>query len=103
LSVLNEFSLSVLTVEPVAPHLYGRKHLARRTLVVRLDEVWWQAGKEPPSPGSGCGRAFARQTLTVHVSETTITVELGDGDTHTVRRTTTTTIKSRPPRTATKN
>jgi hypothetical protein len=52
----------------------------------------------------GCGRAFARQTLTVHVSETTITVELGDGDTHTVRRTTTTTvttIKSRPPRTAT--
>jgi hypothetical protein len=53
----------------------------------------------------GCGRAFARQTLTAHVSETTITVELGDGDTHTVRRTTTTTvttIKSRPPRTATK-
>jgi transposase InsO family protein len=52
----------------------------------------------------GCGRAFARQTLTVHVSETTITIELGDGDTHTVRRTTTTTvttIKSRPPRTAT--
>jgi hypothetical protein len=51
----------------------------------------------------GCGRAFARQTLTVHVSETTITVELGDGDTHTVRRSTTTavtTIKSRPPRTA---
>ena len=53
----------------------------------------------------GCGRAFARQTLTAHVSETTITVELGDGDTHVVRRTTTTTvttIKSRPPRTATK-
>jgi hypothetical protein len=51
----------------------------------------------------GCGRAFARQTLTVHVSETTITVELGDSDIHTVRRTTTmaiTTIKSRPPRTA---
>jgi hypothetical protein len=53
----------------------------------------------------GCGRAFARQTLTVHVSEATITVELGDGDTRTVRRTTTTTvttIKSRPPRTAQK-
>jgi transposase InsO family protein len=53
----------------------------------------------------GCGRAFARQTLTAHVSETTITVELGDGDTHVVRRTTNTTvttIKSRPPRTATR-
>ena len=53
----------------------------------------------------GCGRVFARQTLTVHVSDTTITVELGDGDTHIVRRTTTsavTTIKSRPPRTAKK-
>jgi hypothetical protein len=39
------------------------------------------------------------------VSETTITVELGDGDTHVVRRTTTmavVNIKSRPPRTATK-
>jgi transposase InsO family protein len=53
----------------------------------------------------GCGRVFARQTLTVHVSDTTITIELGDGDNHIVRRTTTTavtTIKSRPPRTATK-
>ena len=53
----------------------------------------------------GCGRAFAHQTLTIRVSETTITVELGDGDTHVVRRTTTsavTIIKSRPPRTATK-
>ncbi|MDX6238237.1 MAG: hypothetical protein QOG10_3052 [Kribbellaceae bacterium] len=53
----------------------------------------------------GLGRAFARQTLTAHVSETTITVELGDGDTHVARRTTTmaaVNIKSRPPRTATK-
>ena len=53
----------------------------------------------------GLGRAFARQTLTVHVSDTTITVDIGDGDTHMTRRTTTTavtTIKSRPPRTATK-
>ena len=53
----------------------------------------------------GLGRAFARQTLTAHVSDTTITVELGDGDTHIVRRTTTmavVNIKSRPPRTATK-
>jgi hypothetical protein len=53
----------------------------------------------------GCGRVFARQTLTVHVTDTTITIELGDGDNHSVRRTTTTavtTIKSRPPRTATK-
>jgi len=52
----------------------------------------------------GLGRAFARHTLTVHVSDTTITVELGDGDTHVARRTTTmavVTIKSRPPRTAT--
>jgi hypothetical protein len=39
----------------------------------------------------GCGHAFARQTA-AHVSETTIAVELGDGDTHTVRRTTTTTV-----------
>ena len=41
----------------------------------------------------------------VHVSDTTITIELGEGDTHIVRRATTTavtTIKSRPPRTATK-
>jgi transposase InsO family protein len=53
----------------------------------------------------GLGRAFARHTLTAHVSETTITVELGDGDTHVTRRTTTmavVNIKSRPPRTATK-
>ena len=52
----------------------------------------------------GCCRAFARQTLTVHVSGTSITVKLRDGDAHTVRRTTTTTvttIKSRPPWTAT--
>jgi hypothetical protein len=50
-------------------------------------------------------RAVRSGALTAHVSETTITVELGDGDTHTVRRTTATTvatIKSRPPRTATK-
>ena len=53
----------------------------------------------------GLGRAYARQTLTAHVSEAAITVELGDGATHVVRRTTTmavVNIKSRPPRTATK-
>ena len=52
----------------------------------------------------GLGRVHARRTLTVHVSDTTITVELGDGDTHVVRRTTTmavVNIKSRPPQTAT--
>ena len=52
----------------------------------------------------GLGRLHARRTLTVHVSEMIITVELGDGDTHTARRTTTlavASIKSRPPRTAT--
>lgn len=52
----------------------------------------------------GVGRAYARQTLTVVVSDTTLAIELGDGDTHIVRRTTTTpaiTIKARSPRTVT--
>jgi transposase InsO family protein len=51
------------------------------------------------------GRAHARRTLTIAVSETTLAVELGDGDTHIVRRTTTSpavTIKARSPRTVTK-
>ena len=52
----------------------------------------------------GVGRAHARRTLTVLVSDTTLAIELGDGDTHIVRRTTTspaTTIKARSPRTVT--
>ena len=52
----------------------------------------------------GVGRAHARRTLTVLVSDTTLAIELGDGDTHIVRRTTTSpaiTIKARSPRTVT--
>jgi hypothetical protein len=51
----------------------------------------------------GVGRAYAQRTLTVLVSETTLTVELDDGDTHIVRRTNTravTILKARPPRSA---
>jgi transposase InsO family protein len=50
----------------------------------------------------GVGRAYARRTLTVAVSDTTLAIELDDGDSHIVRRTTTspaTTIKARSPRT----
>jgi hypothetical protein len=71
------------------------QHLADRTGVISVAKQ-----------RIGLGRAFARQTLTAHVSETTVTVDLGDGDTHVVRRTTTmavASIKSRPPGTATKN
>ena len=52
----------------------------------------------------GVGRAYARRTLTVLVSDTTLAIELGDGDSHVVRRTTTSpavTIKARSPRTVT--
>ena len=51
----------------------------------------------------GLGRSYARRTLTIAVSETTLAVELDDGDVRVVRRTTTQAvrnIKSRPPRTA---
>ena len=51
----------------------------------------------------GLGRSYAQRTLTIAVSETTLAVELDDGDVHVVRRTTTQAvrnIKSRPPRTA---
>jgi transposase InsO family protein len=50
----------------------------------------------------GVGRAYARRTLTVLVSDTTLAIELDDGDVHIVRRTTTSpavTIKARSPRT----
>ena len=49
------------------------------------------------------GRQFAQHTVTVHVSETTLAVELPDGDTRTVRRTTeqpVRNIKGQRPRTA---
>jgi transposase InsO family protein len=52
----------------------------------------------------GVGRAYARRTLTIAVSDTTLAIELGDGDSHIVRRTTTSpaiTIKARSPRTVT--
>jgi hypothetical protein len=52
----------------------------------------------------GLGRGYARRTLTIAVSETTLAVELDDGDVRVIRRTTTQpvrNIKSRPPRTAT--
>jgi len=54
----------------------------------------------------GVGRAYARRTLTVLVSDTTLAIELDDGDSHVVRRTTTSpavTIKARSPRTITTN
>ena len=52
----------------------------------------------------GLDRAYARRTLTILVSYTTLAIELGDGDSHVVRRTTTVpaiTIKARSPRTVT--
>jgi hypothetical protein len=52
----------------------------------------------------GVGRVYARRTLTVVVSDTTLAIELDDGDVHVVRRTTTSpaiTIKARSPRTVT--
>ena len=51
----------------------------------------------------GLGRSYARRILTIAVAETTLAVELDDGDVHVVRRTTTQAvrnIKSRPQRTA---
>jgi hypothetical protein len=53
----------------------------------------------------GLGRAYARRTLFVTVSESTLAVQLDDGDFHVVRRTNAkavTTMKARPPRTVTK-
>jgi hypothetical protein len=50
------------------------------------------------------GRAHAGQTVTVMVSDTTLAVEFGDGDTRAIRRTTTQpvrSIKGQRPRTAT--
>jgi hypothetical protein len=49
----------------------------------------------------GVGRAYARRTLTIAVSDTTLAIELDDGDSHILRRTTTSpavTIKARSPR-----
>jgi len=50
------------------------------------------------------GRSCKHQTVTVLVSETTLAVELGDGDVRVIRRTTTQpvrSIKGQRPRTAT--
>jgi hypothetical protein len=50
------------------------------------------------------GRIHAGQTVAVLVGETTLTIELGDGDTRVIRRTTTQpvrSIKGQRPRTAT--
>ena len=50
----------------------------------------------------GVGRAYAQRTLTVLVSQTTLAIELDDGDTHIVRRNNTrpvTILKARSPRT----
>ena len=49
------------------------------------------------------GRGFTGQTVTVHVSETTLAVEVDDGDVRVFRRTTTApvrSIKGQRPRTA---
>ncbi|GAA3638141.1 hypothetical protein GCM10022236_45680 [Microlunatus ginsengisoli] len=50
------------------------------------------------------GRQFAHHTVTVHVSETTVAIELPDAETRIVRRTTdkaVRSIKGQRPRTAT--
>ena len=50
------------------------------------------------------GRVFKHQQITVHVSETTLAIDLPDGDTKIVRRTTedpVINIKGQRPRTAT--
>jgi hypothetical protein len=50
------------------------------------------------------GRSCKHQTFTVLVSQTTLTIELDDGDTRVIRRTTTQpvrSIKGQRPRTAT--
>lgn len=52
------------------------------------------------------GRIHAGQTVTVLVSDTALTVELGDAETRTIRRTTTQpvrSIKGQRPRTAASN
>ena len=49
------------------------------------------------------GRQFSRATVTVHVSQTTLAIELPDGDTKIVRRTTDQAVRSirtQRPRTA---
>jgi hypothetical protein len=40
------------------------------------------------------GRAHRHQTVTVHVSETTLAIELDDGETRVVRRTTTLPVRN---------
>jgi hypothetical protein len=40
------------------------------------------------------GRVHAHRTLTIHVSDTTLAIELEDGETRVVRRTTTTPVRN---------
>ncbi len=40
------------------------------------------------------GRIHAHQTVTIHVADQTLTIELPDGGTRTVRRTTTTPVRN---------
>ncbi len=40
------------------------------------------------------GRIHQHQTVTVHVSDTTLAIELDDGETRVVRRTTTTAVRN---------
>lgn len=59
----------------------------------------------PPGAGQkvALGRQFTHHTVTLHVSEMTLAIELPDGDTKIVRRTTdepTRSIKGQRPRTA---
>ena len=43
---------------------------------------------------SGVGRTYARRALTVVVSDTTLAIELDDGETRVVRRTTTLAVRN---------
>lgn len=56
------------------------------------------------SQQAALGRGFKHTTVTVHVSETTLAIELTDGDTRVVRRTTDQAVRSitgQRPRTTT--
>jgi hypothetical protein len=72
--------------------------LLREAAVHRHDRIFEPHKKVAP------GRIHQHQTVTVLVSETTLTVEFNDGDVRVIRRTTTQpvrSIKGQRPRTAT--
>jgi hypothetical protein len=89
------------SAEPVRPARSSRQHL-NRSLVQGLADhtgVGSVCGQR-----FGVGRAYARRTLSITVSDTTLAIELDDGDVHVARRTTISpavTIKARSPRTVT--